>query len=324
MVYVIGVDEAGYGPRIGPLVIAATVWRVLSRASAEQMTEVVRRAVARLTTGDEPQLLHLEDSKQVYRSGHLGLKRLELTVQGAWRYMGDFVPTWRELWTRVTTWNDRSWLKAPWYDNYDEPLPVAVNGSLIDQAAAHWRQLTQIAPVGLRAVKIAAIFPGQFNAWLEHQNKAQMLTERSLLLLAECLRNDVAGDDELLVVCDRHGGRRFYGAAVQHLLQTAMLVVVEETQQKSVYRATLADGRRLEITFQVGADETNVAVSLASMVAKYVRELAMRAFNKFWQHQIPGTEPTAGYGTDAERFYRHIAPACQTMQIAIDNFWRRQ
>ena len=35
MTYLIGTDEAGYGPNLGPLVISATVWRVPDGVRAE-------------------------------------------------------------------------------------------------------------------------------------------------------------------------------------------------------------------------------------------------------------------------------------------------
>ena len=43
------------------------------------------------------------------------------------------------------------------------------------------------------------------------------------------------------------------------------------------------------------------------MTSKYLRELAMKAFNAFWCDRVPGLPPTAGYPTDAKRFYHDIA-----------------
>ena len=57
------------------------------------------------------------------------------------------------------------------------------------------------------------------------------------------------------------------------------------------------------------AEERHLPVALASMFAKYVRELLMGAFNHYWQQVVPGLRPTAGYYTDAMRFLADIDPA---------------
>jgi hypothetical protein len=44
------------------------------------------------------------------------------------------------------------------------------------------------------------------------------------------------------------------------------------------------------------------------MTAKYVRELFMLSFNRYWQRRKAGLDPTAGYGKDAWRFVREVAP----------------
>jgi len=55
------------------------------------------------------------------------------------------------------------------------------------------------------------------------------------------------------------------------------------------------------LTFQPRADQSYFCVALASMVSKYLRELLMGEFNRFWQEHVPGLRPTAGYPTDAAR-----------------------
>ena len=64
--------------------------------------------------------------------------------------------------------------------------------------------------------------------------------------------------------------------------------------------------------------------ALASMVAKYHRELAMRAFNAFWQKHVPDLRPTAGYPVDAKRFQAEIAPRQRQLGIAEADLWRRR
>jgi hypothetical protein len=62
--------------------------------------------------------------------------------------------------------------------------------------------------------------------------------------------------------------------------------------------------------------------ALASMAAKYVRELAMCAWNDYWQRQIPGLRPTAGYPVDARRFADEIRVTQQNLGIADNLIWR--
>ena len=55
-----------------------------------------------------------------------------------------------------------------------------------------------------------------------------------------------------------------------------------------------ATTRGCEVAFRMNGEEF-LPTALASMTAKYLRELAMRAFNEFWCASVPGLRPTAGY-----------------------------
>jgi ribonuclease HII len=79
-------------------------------------------------------------------------------------------------------------------------------------------------------------------------------------------------------------------------------------------------GGRIEFT--VGG-EARIPVALASMTAKYLRELCMRAFNAFWGERAAGLEPTAGYPVDAHRWRRDAAAAIKETGLGIDAIWRR-
>jgi hypothetical protein len=60
------------------------------------------------------------------------------------------------------------------------------------------------------------------------------------------------------------------------------------------------------------------------MTAKYLRELAMRPFNRYWQTHVPGLAPTAGYPGDSRRFWNEIRPAQLRLQIADEVLWRQR
>ena len=68
--------------------------------------------------------------------------------------------------------------------------------------------------------------------------------------------------------------------------------------------------------------EAFLPTALASMTAKYLRELSMRAFNEYWCARVPNLRPTAGYPGDASRFRGEVAALQRELGIADRVMWR--
>jgi hypothetical protein len=96
--------------------------------------------------------------------------------------------------------------------------------------------------------------------------------------------------------------------------------VYRESLAESIYRWGV-EAERVEIQFRAGG-ESFLPAALASMVSKYLRELAMRAFNDFWCCRVPELKPTAGYPIDARRFKQAIAATQGELGIDDDILWR--
>ena len=77
----------------------------------------------------------------------------------------------------------------------------------------------------------------------------------------------------------------------------------------------------MEIAFQAKG-ESHLPTALASMASKYLRELAMHAFNDFWRGHVADLRPTAGYPVDAQRFKADIAAGQQSLGIEDRIVWR--
>ena len=58
------------------------------------------------------------------------------------------------------------------------------------------------------------------------------------------------------------------------------------------------------------------------MAAKYLREVCMLQFNRHWVAKVPGLKPTAGYPTDAGRFFAAIRGVLATDGIDECTVWR--
>src|SRR5205085_11536981 len=108
-----------------------------------------------------------------------------------------------------------------------------------------------------------------------------------------------------------------------HALPDGMVIAQQESAARSAYRF-LGSSPQVSVTFQPRADAGHFCVALASMASKYLRELLMREFNRFWQAHVPGLKPTAGYPTDAARFLEAIRPTAERLGITEAVLWRRK
>ncbi len=78
MAVVAGIDEAGYGPLLGPLAVTATAFRVPDEAAEADLWELFRAAVARGAVRDNRRL-RVADSKKLHH-GSAGIELLERNV----------------------------------------------------------------------------------------------------------------------------------------------------------------------------------------------------------------------------------------------------
>ena len=122
------------------------------------------------------------------------------------------------------------------------------------------------------------------------------------------------------MTCDKHGGRNRYAALLQHHFPDEWIEIRQESRPISCYQWGPSE-TRVEVSFRTQG-ESELPTALASMTAKYHRELAMRAFNLFWREHISQLRPTAGYPVDAKRFKAEIATVQSALEIDDDDIWR--
>ena len=126
--------------------------------------------------------------------------------------------------------------------------------------------------------------------------------------------------EAVLIVCDKHGGRNYYGRLLQQQFPDPLVEVHRESPAESIYRWGPAEAR-IEVRFRAGG-ESFLPAALASMTSKYLRELSMRAFNEFWCGRVSNLAPTAGYPTDARRFRTAIGETQRALGISDQIMWR--
>lgn len=272
----IGIDEAGYGPLIGPLsIVGAAVEVERPGAIGEAFAE----------TG-------ACDSKELHVPGDLA--PLESVALPAARWLsGQAIAHAAELFALLgETATDRA--DTPWMIGAEMlTLPVAADG------CAAW-SLAGTRPAGLRG---RLIHPHALNrARADGRNRHAIEVEA----VADLLRASCGGEGEHIAVVDRLGGRRFYGAMLAQLWIGTPVVPLREDADVSAYRVD--DGARaLAVEFRVQGERASPLTAIASCIAKYARELHMLLLNRWWCGRREGLRPTAGYGQDAHRWLDDIS-----------------
>jgi ribonuclease HII len=330
MTVVIGIDEAGYGPNLGPLVIGGSVWKLEDEpaTATDRFASLTDQVTADWRAGSGPPW---GDSKKVFSRTRTGspLEPLERGVLTAVLARHAPLPTTGGDLLRLLG------LSLPddashdcWHELSTMLLPQATVTATCQQQADTIHSRCQ--PRGIRLLSLACrwIFPAAFNASLDTGcNKSDILSQLSLGLAAELLQQQPA--TEAIIWCDRHGGRKRYAGVVSHCFAAARVEPISETATQSRYlihargpKAHASGQPTTSISFSVGG-ESQLPVAVASMTAKYIRELAMGAFNRFWTDQQPGLMPTAGYPVDARRWWQETAARREQLGLADPDLWRR-
>jgi hypothetical protein len=313
---VAGVDEAGLGPLLGPLTIGYSVFRPPS--PGEALASVLGSVIANEKKVQLDGRLLVADSKIVFQRTPLGEARLE-TVALAFLTLaapsGRPPETGRSFLARIPE-DLRSAIDPsvePWCAHLPERLPMRAEAAEIARhvaaiAAEMSARATSILDAGVRWVT-----PADLNAsFARTDNKSRSHWELSAPILARIFRDH--GREGVDVLVDRHGGRMRYGPLLEETFPRARVSVLLEERTVSEYTVAQGEGAekmRMRVAFAERAEGASLAVALASCLAKYAREVSMRAFNDYFASLQPGLKPTAGYFSDGVRWLEEARPAIE-------------
>ncbi|MBL1217666.1 MAG: hypothetical protein D8M59_09245 [Planctomycetes bacterium] len=349
-----GIDEAGYGPMLGPLVVACTCFIVEETGSSgrgdedtRSLTVAARRmkrpclwemlepAVSRESKGSRGRLI-VNDSKKVKlpnpkagsksatRHPLLNLEPSVLAFLGSLEST-DGIPASDEALLGLIDPELCAHLKTiPWYQGEPLRLPQSVerhdDGSIRIGLNVLNRAMKK-AGVQISQMACHSLTAGAFNQMTKSMRSKSAV---SMTLVGRLLQSviDAHGAERPFVAIDRQGGTTHYRRALQTLFPSASIRIVEEVPAASTYALDFGRERGATVSFIKGGDGLHLPTALASMTAKYVRELLMIRFNRYFAARLPEVKPTAGYVQDGRRFLEEVGTVIRDQQLSRDNLVR--
>jgi ribonuclease HII len=308
----VGIDEAGYGPLLGPLCVGVAALRVENwepTDTAPNLWTHLRRAVCR-KPGDKKRRLAVADSKKLCKPMAQGQGRLAEAERSVLAFLsalhGSMPTSDGELFEALGV--------APcpleWYAGEPAACPCHADAAEATIAANMLRRALAPAGVSCALLRVARTDEVRFNAMLAGgRSKANTtlaaIAEQAphIIGLIEHTLSERA-DAHVRIVLDRQGGRTRYEESLSQAFGRPLRTLAEAAEA-STY--AFADWPNARIRVQAKAEDDHLPVALASMQAKLVRELTMERFNAYWAARYPKIKPTAGYTTDARRWLADMA-----------------
>jgi ribonuclease HII len=317
MVVLMGVDEAGFGPILGPLVVSSSIFSLPHNLLTSDLWQILSKSVSDRRKRLAGRLL-ITDSKKAY-SRASGIRHLERTVLTVLKCLGKEPATLTEL-LELLSPNCLERLSGyPWYQDIgDYSLSIdTADKEIASIVLADDMASNGIEMLDLKSCCLDVVYYNKMVAAVK--NKANVLFSATCSLIKSAYDN--FADDDLQIIVDRQGGRIHYRKNLQRMFGDMELKILRESSATSSYELQ-AGGKAMRVHFVVGADGRFLPVSLASMVSKYLRELLIGSINSYFAGLSADLKPTAGYWKDGLRFIEEIKTNLPHVQFNNDQLIR--
>ncbi|MEM9167267.1 MAG: hypothetical protein AAGB48_09620 [Planctomycetota bacterium] len=320
-----GIDEAGYGPMLGPLCVARSLFVAEDHPADanvpdlwERLAPAVCRTLKEWRAGDRSRV-PIADSKRLKLPNDSvrqhPLRHLERGVLAAMASIGASPGDDASL---LTTLNAHL-PEASWYGGPAVTLPLANEPDSIALGANLLAHAFRRSGVRLDDASCRVIGEQEFNTSLDRAGSKAAVVADAVVGHLRSVRDRYGRDGEhLRIVCDRLGSRAGYGALLAQVWDSGAIETVAESPACSAY-AVRGCGATCRVLFMTESESRHLPVAFASMAAKLVRELAMRRLNRYFAMRRPELKPTAGYVQDARRWLEDLSPTGRERAALVRN-----
>ncbi len=318
MAVLAGIDEAGYGPLLGPLVSALTVFSVPKALSDKSLWNVLAASIA-LHPARSFGRLAVADSKKLFTRRD-GLDRLERSALTFMHLLAQPTDHLSQLLRSLGADCQQQMNDYPWYDGQSVSLPHAADRKDLSTCLNALRVDTGRNEIAFLGARSEVLLVGRYNDLAEKtRNKSAVLFSLVGKYMARLVKA-YAGEG-LVIHVDKLGGRSRYRSHLQQLFGGWDLRILGETGQSSSYQLS-KNSLSWQVHFEAKAESNHLPVALASIYAKYVRELFMALLNRYWCREVSGLRPTAGYYKDGRRFLADIGKHCKSLKTPMNQLVR--
>ncbi len=298
-----GIDEAGLGPLLGPLVVASGASNLQSK---ELLAILLDLGIWPKHSKKQQGLV--ADSKQIYRGDFARLETLALSF-----YLSGLSNiNQREL--SLSHLMPAAIYELDWYRELSlQPnfLPLVADRQKIWQQATLLREVLRCRNSFIQ-LSARLFTEKQFNQKVEQLNNKSFILRELVGSFIRAFADFIDKPQTSISPCcvvDRLGGLKYYSPWLCELfgVDDSKIEVLKEDFNSSEYRLhNIKQNVEFDLYFWVKGDQHNILCAIASIWAKYYRELLMLQFNRYWQSVFPKAPATTGYYKDAMIFMDYL------------------
>lgn len=309
--YLVGIDENGFGPVLGPLNVTGVLFEVerYEHNLWEKLNDVFSRKFS------QKNRFKLTDSKQMTP------REWEKIALILYFLLFKEIPRFSSTFLKKFILKEKSLVKKCgeeeknmcWEPDFSLPLWEERNFlEEIPPAGKRTKDILEREKIRILALNTLICCPYNFNFLLQVYNKAELnlyLFETLIKYYYQKYRG------EFLFICGKIGGIKYYHRYFKLLNKYHCLKFSEKDELSEYHFENLG-----KVSFIKDGDENYFPISLSSIIGKYIREIFMRRINTYFSSRVSGLPYVSGYRdkftkefikrVEGELFRLNISPLC--------------